>query len=114
MESDRGKSSLNRIHGQRYDKNTVATKMEHKLHYFYSWSALSRARFRAVVREFLDNGADRFVIDHRLLGRMIDDPELVCFLHEVCREMHVEFSATTTVTPTSTGCRSTARSTGRR
>ena len=64
------------------------------LHYYYSyWSELPEKMFRAVVREFLDNGADKFVITCPLLQEMLENREREEFLHRVCREMHVQFSA---------------------
>ena len=64
-----------------------------RLSYCYDWYPCLDApkAFRAAVREFIDNGARRFVITISLIGRMIHDPELVKFLHQVCKEMDVEF-----------------------
>ena len=64
-----------------------------RLSYCYDWSPYydNPKAFRAAVREFIDNGARRFVITISLIGRMIHDPDLVKFLHQVCKEMDVEF-----------------------
>ena len=64
-----------------------------RLSFNYIWETLldNPTAFRAAVREFLDNGARRFVIPDALIKQMIRDPEKVDFLHHVCREMDVEF-----------------------
>ncbi|MBE6389699.1 MAG: sugar phosphate isomerase/epimerase [Lentisphaerae bacterium] len=67
--------------------------MDQKLHFFYKWTELSDKLFYSVVREFADNGCDRFVITNGLLDRMINDPEQVKFLEKLCADMQVKFSA---------------------
>ena len=67
--------------------------MNNKLHFYYHWNQLDGFLFRNAVREFLDNGAERFVISAGLLEQMIRNPERKAFLHQVCRDMHVQFSA---------------------
>lgn len=64
-----------------------------RLSFNYNWSSLSDdpAAFRSRVREFIDNGARRFVIPDGLLRKMVADPERVAFLHRVCRELEVDF-----------------------
>lgn len=68
--------------------------MKKDLHYFYSyWTGLNEKMFRSAVREFIDNGADKFVITCPLIGEMLKNRERVDFLHKICKEMQVEFSA---------------------
>ena len=64
-----------------------------RLSYYYDWTSVSDdpAAFRAVIREFLDNGVCRFVIDDKLLIQMLNDPEKITFLHQLCKEMEVQF-----------------------
>ena len=49
--------------------------MNNKLHFYYHWDQLDGFLFRNAVREFLDNGAERFVISAGLLEQMIRNPE---------------------------------------
>ena len=67
--------------------------LHNRLSFNYPWTKHldDPAAFRAVVREFLDNGVRRFVISDTLIKKMIDDPEKAAFLHRVCKEMDVEF-----------------------
>lgn len=67
--------------------------MDDRLHFFYPWERLDRVGFRAVLREFLDNGCDRFVISDGLLGQMLTDRARREMLDEACRDMKVRFSA---------------------
>ena len=69
------------------------TNLHDRLSFNYPWAGLSDnpAAFRAAVREFLDNGVRRFVINSEFIGQLILSPEKVNFLHSVCREMDVEF-----------------------
>ena len=64
-----------------------------RLSYCYNWAPIfdDPEAFRARLREFIDNGARRFVITIGMIGRMIREPEKVKFLHQVCEEMEVEF-----------------------
>jgi len=64
-----------------------------RLSYYYDWTPVfdNPAAFRAVIREFLDNGANRFVIDDKVLYQMVLDPEKIAYLHQICKEMAVEF-----------------------
>ena len=71
----------------------VGDFMQKFLSFYYDFTLLSGAAFRSVVREFVDNGATRFVINDGLLKQMVQDPERVEFLHDVCRSMKVEFSS---------------------
>ncbi len=66
-----------------------------RLSYCYNWSVLAEdpEAFRSRVREFIDNGARRFVIPDGLLLKMVRDPEKKKFLHQVCDELDVEFSS---------------------
>ncbi len=66
--------------------------MDSRLHFAHEWSTFTHAQFRYVVREFLDNGADRFVLTNDLLQKMLKDPEEIRFTENVCREMNVHFS----------------------
>ena len=67
--------------------------MKRQLFYNYDWASLDHAALRAVIREFLDNGADHFVISDSYLARLLREPDEVKFLHDVCREMQVSFAA---------------------
>lgn len=69
------------------------SNLHDRLSFLYIWEQLadSPSAFRAAIREFLDNGARRFVISDGLLKQMVNDPEKVDFLHHVCKEMDVEF-----------------------
>ena len=58
--------------------------MEKKLHFNYKWDTLSERLFYSVIREFLDNGCDHFVITDVFLKKMITDPDLVDFLKKIC------------------------------
>ena len=64
-----------------------------KLAYDYKFEKLAGYDFRSKVREFLDNGASRFVIKSTLLKQMIEDKERIEFVHKVCHDMNVEFSS---------------------
>ena len=57
--------------------------MHDRLSFYYDWASLSGTpeAFRAAVREFIDNGVRRFVIDAWLLLQMVRDPEKAGFLH---------------------------------
>ena len=67
--------------------------MHDRLSYYYDWTPVfaDPAAFRAVIREFLDNGVSRFVIDDKILYQMVLDPEKIAFLHQICKEMEVDF-----------------------
>jgi len=69
------------------------TSLHERLSFNYTWGKLveNPPAFRTAVREFLDNGARRFVITDDLIKMMIGDPEKVHFLHRICKEMDVEF-----------------------
>ena len=69
------------------------TTLHDRLSYNYPWATLSDdpQTFRTVVREFLDNGVRRFVINHSFTEQLIRSREKVDFLHKVCKEMEVEF-----------------------
>ena len=67
--------------------------MEPHLHYYYSWNKLSDEAFYSVIREFVDNSCRHFVITDLLLKSMVEDPEREKFLHKLCKDMQVEFSA---------------------
>lgn len=67
--------------------------MERQVHFNYFWSKLQGDDFRRAVREFLDNGADHFAMEGRMSDQIARDPERRAFLHRVCREMGVHFSA---------------------
>ena len=64
-----------------------------RLSFNYGWPGLLEQpdRFRAAVREFLDNGVRRFVINSGLLKQMVESQEKADFLHQICKEMDVEF-----------------------
>ena len=64
-----------------------------RLSFNYPWTTLSDdpQAFRAAVREFLDNGVRRFVIDHIFTEQLIRSREKVDLLRKVCKEMEVEF-----------------------
>ena len=47
--------------------------MDERLHFNYIWAKLDEEGVRRSVREFLDNGANRFVITDTLLGQMMED-----------------------------------------
>ena len=66
-----------------------------RLSYCYGWAPVfdDPNAFRARLREFIDNGARRFVITIEMITRMIREPEKVKFLHQVCDDMGVEFSS---------------------
>ena len=69
------------------------SNMHDRLSYYYNWAPLAddQAAFRSLVREFLDNGANRFVIGDKLLIRLLGEPDKITFLHQVCQEMGVNF-----------------------
>ncbi len=67
--------------------------MTEQLKYFYNWSGLSDKQFYSVVREFVDNGCNKFVITDPLLKELINSPERVDFLRKLCKDMSVEFSS---------------------
>lgn len=69
------------------------SNLHDRLSFYYNWAALSDnpAAFRAAVREFLDNGVRRFVITDGLILQMIRDPKKTAFLHQVCKDLDVEF-----------------------
>lgn len=67
--------------------------MDKKLHFYYKWHTLSEHSFYRVIREFVDNGCERFVITDCLLKRLIVESELVHFLKKLCTDMNVKFSA---------------------
>ncbi len=64
-----------------------------RLSFNYPWTTLSDdpQAFRAAVREFLDNGVRRFVIDPCFTEQLIRSREKVDFLRKVCKKMEVEF-----------------------
>ncbi len=66
--------------------------MDSRLHFNYDWCSLPKEKYAAVIREFLDNGANRFVITDPLLANMINDHEMITFIKNLCNEMHVYFS----------------------
>lgn len=66
--------------------------MSRILHFYYDWTSLNDKQFPRIVREFLDNGADHFVITEDLLLQMIENPERKDFLHKICKDMNVHFS----------------------
>ena len=66
--------------------------MDSRLHFNYPWGDLDNRGIRSVVREFLDNGAERFVLTAPLLRQLLDDPERKAFLHHLCNDMNVQFS----------------------
>jgi len=72
---------------------SAKTQLHGRLSYCYDWATIfdDPAAFRARLREFIDNGARRFVITIGMIRRMIGEPEKVQFLHQVCDEMEVEF-----------------------
>ena len=73
--------------------NMKETILHDRLSFNYPWSTLSDdpQAFRAAVREFLDNGVRRFVIDPCFTEQLIRSREKVDFLRKVCKEMEVEF-----------------------
>ncbi len=44
-----------------------------------------------MVREYRNNGAEHFTITHDWLKKMLDSPEIIAFLRNVCDEMQVHF-----------------------
>ena len=67
--------------------------MDERLHFYYPWSRLDRSGLRAVLREFLDNGRDRFVISDTLMEQMLADDGRREMLAEACRDMKARFTA---------------------
>ena len=67
--------------------------MSKQLHYYYNWGNLSHEDFYRTLREFVDNDCHYFVINSTLLKKLIADDEEVKFLHQVCSDMEVKFSA---------------------
>ena len=67
--------------------------MKKRLAYDYKFENLTGYDFRSKVREFLDNGATKFVIKSTLLKQMIEDKERIKFIRKVCNDMEVEFSS---------------------
>ena len=67
--------------------------MHDRLSYYYNWTPVfeNSSAFRAVIREFLDNGASRFVIGDKITLRLVEEPEKITFLHQICQEMEVDF-----------------------
>ena len=65
--------------------------MKALLSYNFYWHRLNKELFPLVVREFLDNGADRFVFTRDLVQQVLDDPEKEIFLRNICRKMGVNF-----------------------
>ena len=66
--------------------------MDERLHFNYIWAKLDEEGVRRSVREFLDNGANRFVITDTLLGQMMEDGEKIEFFRKVCKDFPVFFS----------------------
>lgn len=68
--------------------------MHEPLHHYYPWDKFEdKKQFRSCVREFLDNGAFRFVLTAEMLVKMLVEKDYAPFLHDVCRDMDVEFTA---------------------
>ena len=67
--------------------------MDSRLHFNYFWQQLDNRGIQFAVREFLDNGANRFVLTAPLLRQLLDDQERKEFLQQLCRDMKVQFSA---------------------
>lgn len=67
--------------------------MKKHLHYYYPWHTLSDECFYRVIREFVDNSCNHFVITDMLLKNMLDNPDREKFMHKLCHDMQVEFSA---------------------
>ena len=68
--------------------------MDNRLHFNYFWHQLDNRGIQFAVREFLDNGANRFVLTAPLLQQLLDDQERKDFLQQLCRDMKVQFSTT--------------------
>ena len=66
--------------------------MDERLHFNYIWAKLDEEGIRRSVREFLDNGANRFVITESLLGQMMEDKGKIEFFRKICKDFHVFFS----------------------
>lgn len=54
--------------------------MEPLLSYNFYWHRLNKELFSLAVREFLDNGVNRFVFTRELVQQVLDDPEKEIFL----------------------------------
>ncbi len=66
--------------------------MDSRVHFCFPWHKLDHFSFRHIIREYLDNGIDRFEITDPLLKKMLAEPEEEQFVHQLCKEMNVHFS----------------------
>lgn len=67
--------------------------MNKPLCHYYSWNLTDNKAFISQIREFIDNGVSNFVITCDLLEQLVNNPDKVKFLHQVCQDMDVKFNA---------------------
>ncbi len=67
--------------------------MNSNLAFAYRWDLHNIPELRRYVREFLDNGVNRFVIKSDMLEAMIHDLSMIKELSGICSEMKVYFSS---------------------
>jgi len=63
------------------------------LYYNYDWTRVPETLYPRIVREFLDNGAERFVFTSALLQRALTEPDFSAFLKGLEKKFHVKFGA---------------------
>lgn len=66
--------------------------MEKVLYYNYIWAKLDEDGIKRGIREFLDNGANKFVITDPMILQMLENKERIEFFQNICKEFPVSFS----------------------
>ncbi len=66
--------------------------MNAELYYNYTWKDLPDAWIPRTLREFLDNGVNRFVFTCTLVQKCLDEPEFRKYLRQLCRDLDISFS----------------------
>ncbi len=65
--------------------------MDSKLSFAYPWKILTDEMYPRIIREFLDNGVDCFVLTQTLTDRARLEPDFKAFLEKLQREFHCRF-----------------------
>ncbi|MBO5761468.1 MAG: sugar phosphate isomerase/epimerase [Lentisphaeria bacterium] len=65
--------------------------MNTNLYFNYIWGSLDDAGVKRSIREFLDNGVDKFVITDTQIRQMLENEEKIDFLHKICQDFQVSF-----------------------
>ena len=67
--------------------------MEKHLHYYYPLERFSNEDIYRIIREFVDNSCQYFVLTSGMMKKLIVEPEQLEFMHKLCKDMDVKFSA---------------------